>query len=305
MGLSKTLIKDGLNIYHGLSHELPRNIHKTSIKTVVTIHDLLFIRYPQLYPFIDRKIYHAKFRYSCKIADKIVAVSEQTKKDIIEFFNIDPKKIQVVYQSCSSIFYTKADQQTKAALRTKYKLPAEFILYVGAITERKNLLSLLKATDQLQPKLKVPLVIVGNGKSYLQKIKAHTVSDNRRIHLEKQVIFLQHIPSRHLPAIYQMAQLFCYPSLFEGFGIPIIEALHSKTPVITSTGSCFSEAGGASSIYVPPKDIEALTAAIEKVLTDNELRKKMIDDGYQYVQKFHPKNTSAQLMSLYERVISD
>ena len=150
--LTEELEKDRLDIYHGLSHELPFNIKKTKIKTVLTIHDLIFLRYPQWYSFFDRKVYELKYKYSCRNADKIIAISEQSKQDIIHYFDIAPEKIQVLYQTCHTVFKTAASAEQMKHIRKKYALPEEFILHVGSITERKNLINLARAINLLTAK---------------------------------------------------------------------------------------------------------------------------------------------------------
>ena len=144
-GLSARLTRDGIDLYHGLSNELPLRIAKTNIPAVVTIHDLIFIRYPELYNPIDRKIYSNKLRYAVKAARKIIAISEQTKSDIIDFTGIAAEKVCVIYQSCSPAFTENVSRQFMDAIRKKYEIPERYMLYVGTIEKRKNLLSIRKS----------------------------------------------------------------------------------------------------------------------------------------------------------------
>lgn len=291
-GIKSDLIQLKIDLYHGLSHELPIGIEKTNIKTIVTIHDLIFIRYPKFFKTIDRKIYFNKFKHSCKIADKIIAVSQQTKKDIIKFFDINPDKIDVVYQGCNHIFKKTIRQELKEEIRQKFHLPEKFILHVGTIEERKNLLTILKCIKEL-PNEK--LVVIGNGSNYkkkcLQYIKEHQ--------LEKQIIFLNELTLFEMATIYQIAEIFIYPSIFEGFGIPIIEALYSKTPVITTINGCFSEAGGPSSFYIDPLNVQEMKEAILKIKNNPILTEKQIAEGYNYVQQFNDENIAKNLMKSY------
>jgi len=231
-----------LDIFHGLSNELPWNIGKTGVKSVVTIHDLIFLRYPEYYPFIDRQIYLLKFRHACRVADKIIAISEATKADIINYFGTDPQKIEVVYQTCDPVFRNLLENNNKELVRKKYSLPDKYILYLGTIEKRKNALTLVKA--YLNESRNIPLLIAGRSTDYLKEIndylKLNPAGD--------RIIFRHNIESADLPALYQSASLFVYPSVFEGFGIPILEALYSGVPVITSTGSCFAETGGDAAL---------------------------------------------------------
>ncbi|MBI5218872.1 MAG: glycosyltransferase family 4 protein [Bacteroidia bacterium] len=295
--LTKQLEKDRVDIYHGLSNELPSRINRSHIKSVVTIHDLIFIRYPHLYKKIDREIYRRKIKYCCLAADKIAAISLQTKADIIEFFGVDESKIEVVYQGCNPLFYGKANNDTKKEISKKYHLPEHYILYVGTIEQRKNLLNIIRAVHEAG--IDIPIVAVGKPAKYLQKVHEYIAqhSIDKKVHLLHNVLFDE------LPAIYQMAALFVYPSAFEGFGIPIIEAIYSGVPVITSKGGCFSEAGGNNSLYVDPDNIEELSFAINKVVSDNELKNRMIKTSLEYVRKFNDDAVARSLMNVYKNLI--
>ncbi|MAU37272.1 MAG: glycosyl transferase family 1 [Flavobacteriales bacterium] len=294
-GIIKDLISDKIEIYHGLSNELPIGIEKTTIKSVVTIHDLIFIRYPHLFKAIDRIIYYKKFKSSCHRADKIIAVSEQTKNDIIQFFNISSDKIKVVYQGCNKIFQKKINDKTKQLTTKKYKLPKDYLLYVGTIEERKNLLTILKTLKEL-PEYK--LVIIGEGKSYKKKCLRFISKYN----LSNRVFFLQRLTIKEMAAIYQSANIMIYPSVFEGFGIPIIEALFSRVPVITSKGSCFSEAGGPHSKYIDPLSVFEMKEAIIEIQKSSEKRKFMIENGVQYAKKFTDDKIAKNLTSIYNKI---
>jgi glycosyltransferase involved in cell wall biosynthesis len=297
--LGNVLREDKLGLYHGLSNELPFNIRRTGVKAVVTIHDLIFLRYPSLYKAVDRIVYRKKFEYACKAADTVIAISEQTKNDITEFFRISPSRIEVIYQSCSEKYTAVYSDLHKQQVRERYKLPSAFILCVGTIEERKNQLSLVKAVQLLGKKLFIPLIIIGKPTSYKDRIMEFIL----RHGLEDKVLFYENISSEDLPLIYRMASLFVYPSLFEGFGIPVIEALYSGVPVITSTGSCFSEAGGPSTIYVDTQEPEELSYQIQKVLTDSELAEKMKREGKIFARRFDGEKVTAQVYELYKRLI--
>jgi len=282
------------DIYHGLSQELPFGIHKTKIKTVVTMHDAIFVKFPELYPASYRKIFIQKNKYSVKAADKIIAISNQTKNDFIEFFDADPSKIEVVYQGCNNIFRQKIADADLARIRKKYNLPETFMLEVGAIEKRKNLETIIKAMSI--SKTDIPLVVVGNRTAYLIEIK-HLIS---KLKLGKQVIFLHDVPTEELPAIYTMSSLFVYPSRYEGFGIPILEALCTKTPVLTSRGSCFGETGGDAACYVDYDNAEEMAFVMNKILLDTNLQKSMIEKGIKHADLFTDEKVAANLMKVYD-----
>jgi glycosyltransferase involved in cell wall biosynthesis len=291
VNLEKDLIKNGIELYHGLSQEIPKR-KGGKVKYVVTIHDLIFLRFPETYKAIDRKIYDKKFRYATENADLVIAISEQTKSDLIEFYDADPDKIRVVYQSCHDQFKQELTADSKTKIIEKHKLPSDYILYVGTIEKRKNLVSLIKACANIN----MPIVAIGNQTDYFNEVKKVVAANG----MEKQVHFLQDIPFTDLPAIYQSAKLFCYPSVFEGFGIPIIEALYSKIPVITSKGGVFSETGGPSSTYIDPLDIDQLSSAIEKTLSTNN--SEQIAEGYKFVQKFSTENHIKGIRNVYKEL---
>lgn len=289
--------KSGIQIFHGLSHELPLSLK--GVRTVVTMHDLIHERYPEFYPLIDRKVYSFKFKKACQEADIVVAISEQTKHDIIDFYKIEPSKIQVIYQSCDPIFYKNPIYTEGSLILKKYNLPPNFMLYVGTVNERKNLLGLVQALKILDNQHDIHLVVIGDGKEYFGKVKKYVAENG----LQQRVRFIPKIDFTDLPTIYKLARIFVLPSFFEGFGIPIIEALWSGTPVISSVDSCFAEAGGADSIYINPHDIEALAAAIERVWYDEKLRSDMILRGANFVQKFSDKQIGQEWINLYKSLI--
>ena len=288
----KDLIADKIEIYHGLTNELPIGIEKTNIKSVVTIHDLIFVRYPELYSYIDGKIHFKKFKRAAQVADKIIAISEQTKEDIISFLDVEASKIEVIYQGCHAAFKEVYNKDQKQEVTAKYSLPSKYLLNVGTIQERKNLLTIVKAIKDTQHHL----VVVGKETVYTEKVKAFIKANN----MKKRVHFLQGVTMEELAMIYQMADVFIYPSIFEGFGIPIVEALYSKTPVISSKGSCFSEAGGPESIYIEPHDELALRKAILDIEDNISLQEKMILKGFEYAQRFNDDRIGDQILKLYK-----
>ena len=292
-GIHRDINNRKLDIYHGLSNELPWSIKKTGAKSVVTIHDLIFLRYPEYYPYIDRQIYFLKFRNACQNADKILAISDATKQDIIHFLGIDPVKIEVVYQTCDPVFRKIATSEKKAEIRKKYNLPENFILYLGTIEKRKNALTLIKAYKNQN--IDIPLLIVGKPTAYLTEISEYLKQNPTG----NNIMFRHNVESADLPALYQSALVFVYPSVFEGFGIPILEALYSGVPVITSKGSCFEETGGAAAKYCDPNNIEEMGKCLTDVLNSSNTRKLMVEKGFQHGKKFDEVNVAANLMNVY------
>lgn len=290
--------KDNLDLFHGLSHEIPVGINGAKCKSVVTIHDLIFLRYPEFFPFIDRMTYKKKFSYAGQNADMVIAICEQTKRDLIEFLGVDEKKIVVHYQSCDPVFYEMREFSEQKALMEKYNFSRPFILNVGAFEERKNQMALIEAFGKIENLIEQDLVLIGNGKTYLESCKNKV----EELGLTDRVHFLSNIPFSELPLFYQTADLFCFPSHFEGFGLPIVEALFSKTPVVTSFGSCFPESAGPDSVYIDPLSIHDISDKILKVLNDVSLQETMIAKGYEFVQQFHRQNVNTKLLECYAKL---
>jgi glycosyltransferase involved in cell wall biosynthesis len=307
--VKKDLQKLHINLYHGLSHEIPIGIQNTNIKSVVTIHDLIHERYPEQYNKIDVKIYHKKFKNACVNANHIIAISKQTKDDIINFYEIETKKITVCYQSCNPIFAKKITTDEKKRVRQYYGLPEKYFLYVGSIIERKNLLTICKAIHLLKDKVNIPLVVIGDGSVYKEKVKEYISLHN----LSEKIIFLSETKNAQkttsfknatdFPAIYQSAIAMIYPSIFEGFGIPVLEALWSKLPVITSNVSCLPEAAGENAILINPLDVDEMATAMLLVSTDEIKRMEMIDVGWQHANLFTNEKCASSVMDVYNKVV--
>ncbi len=283
------------DIFHGLSGELPLKWSKKSIKKIVTIHDLIFVRFPQYYSFFDRKIHLWKFRKAANSADKIIAISEQTKQDIIKFLKVPESKITVVYQGCHQSFKENKNDEFLHSVREKFNLPERFLLNVGTIEERKNLLNVIKSLKEK----KISLVVVGKKqKKYFRKIQKEIRKNGA------EVYFLENVSMEELSAIYQLAEIFIYPSFFEGFGIPVIEALFSGTPVITSNISSLPEAGGKDSVYINPENPEDIKAKILFLWNNEAERKRRAEKGLEFVQKFNDEKIADELMKVYRELLS-
>lgn len=294
----KDLINTNIDIYHGLSNELPHNISQSGIKSVVTIHDLIFKIYPETYSIAERVIYDRKFRYACQHADKIVAISEHTKKDIIRYYQIPEEKIAVIYQTCNPIFYHQRSDEENAKVLTQYHLPKEFLLSVGSVESRKNLKLIIETYKQYSKQINIPLVIIGKGGQY----KKDCINLIAKYGLGAHFIWLDKLSDNlHLQSIYQSATALIYPSFYEGFGLPIAEALLCKTPVIAGDTSSLREAGGANTLYIQPNNVEALAQSILQIKDNKDLALHMGEAGYQYaLNTFSAEQVSTQMLRLYE-----
>ena len=292
----KRLLEDKVQIYHGLSGELPLGLRNSGIKSVVTIHDLIFLRHPEYYHWFDRKMYTWKFHQTIKQADRIIAVSECTKRDILEFGKIDPEKISVIYQSCNPKFTNMPTEGEMETTVKKYDLPERYLLCVGTIEERKNLMLAVRSLRLLPED--IHLVAVGKKTKYADKVMetADKTGVSHRLHL------LSGVSDDELNVIYKKAEVFVYPSRYEGFGIPIIEAIFCGLPVVASTGSCLEEAGGPDCLYVNPDDTEGMAAAIMQLLNNEEERKRRITSSLEYVQRYKGTNIANAVIEVYKEL---
>ena len=293
-GIKGQIGHEGVEIYHGLSQELPKDIQHANVKTVVTFHDAIRVRYPELHSKFKNNQLIRRSIHACKVADKIIAISEQTKQDCIDLFGADERKITVVYQGCNNLYRIPVNDSKKEIVKQRYELPPRYILTVGSIEKRKNAVLIVEAMHRSN--LSIPLVIVGKGKSYIDEIKAVAEKYN----LQSQIIFRHNVPLEDLPAIYSLSEIFLFPSLFEGFGIPILEAMCCGIPVITSKGSCFKETGGDAALYIDPYNANELADAIYKVLSDNKVREEMISKGKLQSDKFTDDKIAQNLMNVYQ-----
>lgn len=289
-GIRRDMIKHKIDVFHGLSNELPFSINKADVKSVVTIHDLIFGLFPHHYPGVDRTVYELKTKFAVNHADVIIAASESTKQDIISTYHTAPERIQVIYQTCDDIFY-----QTPATLPDTYALPDQFMLYVGSVTERKNLLAVVRAYVHLAEQDRIPCVIVGQGKRYAEEVKTAIRSNQ----LDKYFLFLEDVPTEHLPALYAKAMLFIYPSMYEGFGIPILESMVVGCPVITSHVSSLPEVGGDAAQYFNPADAAHMAHVIRTTIQDSALRADMIKKGHIQAGRFNKADLTRQLLDVY------
>ena len=290
--------RDATDIFHGLSNELPAGL---DIPSVVTIHDVAFRTFPDMYHATDRFTYNQKWRYACSKADRIIAISESTRKDVIRFYDVDPDKIDVLYQPVNSLFYTDSEGTCPSSLMQQIK-NEPYILYVGSINSRKNLLGAIKALELLPKDLQIPIVVIGDGREYKQKVLKYIETHK----LQDLVIFSpEKVGLDGLRYLYRNARLLVYPSFYEGFGLPIVEALLSNCPVVTSNISSLPEAAGPHSLLADPGNIREISEKISSILTDDALRSSMVENGYNYaMDKFNPKRLAGSLMNIYQSVTS-
>lgn len=298
VGVRHMVKRDGVELFHGLSHELPYGLPK-GVKRVVTMHDLIVMRYPAFFKPVDRVIHKLKMRHACRVADVVVAISEQTKRDLVDLLGVTEEKIRVVYQSCDPIFWEKAVKEVKN-LKEKYGLPERYIICVGTVEERKNQVTAVRALAQLPADVK--LVIVGRHRgSYPEEVSREA----REKGVEGRVLFLQDARFEDFPALYRGAVASVYMSVFEGFGIPVLESMCCDCPVVTSNISSMPEAGGEAALYAAPKDADAVAMHLRRLLDDPLFREEQIAKGRIQKMNFAPEKVSSDMMAVYRSLLDD
>lgn len=295
-GVSITAARYGVQLYHGLSHELPRGLKRKNMKSVVTMHDIIYRIYPQYYSSTDRAIYQSKSSHACKTADRIIAISESTKKDIIEEFKVPPERIEVIYQSCGAHFRNFfEDFDAHFDFKEKYDLPEKYILYVGSVIERKKLLETVQAVEKIYGETDLPLVVIGSGKTYMRRVYQYVLDRE----IQDRILFRENISYEDLPYIYYGAEVFIYPSEYEGFGIPVIESQYCATPVITSALSSLPEVGGPNAYYLDEISSDHIAEKIKEVLSSDWTREERRKHYKAHLSKFDPEEICRQHQNLY------
>lgn len=299
-GITGRIRRDSVDIYHGLSNELPLNIAKSGAASVLTVHDLIYRRIPQDYSAIDRAFYNWKYGVSARNATRIIAISECTRRDLISDFGINPDKIDVIYQGCHPIFYTVPTNGLCSEVCDKYKLPERFIIAVGTVQSRKNQLLAVKSLRGIDPEVK--LVIVGrHADSYAREIDSY-IASNR---LSDRIIMIEGATLEELVALYSLATVSVYVSRYEGFGIPVIESIAAGTPVIAATGSCLEEAGGDGAMYVDPDSVEQFVDTANRIIGNPALRDNLVGNGRRHITRFNNADFALLTMKTYRKALAD
>ena len=290
-GMTKDINAADLDIYHGLSHELPLNSHSIMAKTVVTFHDLIYEYYPEQFGLWDRYMYKRKYRYAAQNADRVVAISESTKNDLNQLYQVDPTKVSVVYQSCNPAFYN-----TPKSIHSD----EQYLLYVGSLIERKSFMLIVEAMATIPKDKRAKVKVVGQGGKYADRVKARILE----LGLDEHFEFLNHLDNDALLSIYDNAIAMVYPSIYEGFGIPLIESLYRDTPVITTSASSLPEAAGPGAIYIEPGDKVALANAMLDIASNHTLRRELAQKGKAYVSSRYTDEISAKgMMAVYMKML--
>lgn len=270
-------------------------------KTVITIHDMAYQYYPHTIHPVMYKDLSQKLKDHAHRAHAIIAVSESTKRDIVKFLDVPEEKVRVIYNGVNGRFRPIYDKAILELVRQKYRLPDKFILFLGMLEPRKNIVGLIKAYKELtmDPQFKHGLVVVG-GKGWYYKEIFKAAED---LGINEQVVFTGYVPDEDLPAFYNLADVFVYPSLYEGFGIPVVEAMACGIPVIASNVASLPEIGGHACIYISPHSVDEMAKAIHKCLSDVALRNSLKEAGLARVKEFTWENSARKTLKLFQDTI--
>jgi len=291
------LKKHDIDVMHGTKGVAPIF---TDSKIVITIHDLIPILYPDTYTMIDRTYWRHVLPLFAKTAEQIITVSESTKNDLVSLLNIDETKVSVTPLGIDNRY--KKPLKDNIMTINRYYLPDQYILYVGTLQPRKNLATLIYAFYKLKQvkQIKHKLVIVGK-KGWLYNDIFKLVN---KFNIASEVKFTGYVPDEDLPYLYNAADLFVYPSFYEGFGLPPLEAMACGTPVITSNTSSLPEVVGDAGIMVDPYDVDGLAQAMYEVLTNDDLREDLIKKGIERAKMFSWEKTARETLKVYESVVN-
>ncbi len=294
--VSKDAHRGDVELFHSLTSRLPLGMAHYDIRTVVSIHNLNYAHFPKESNIIERTLRSIEMASACRRADRVIAASEATKRDIAHILGINHEKIDVVYEGCNPIYHNEITPRQLADVKQKYELPERYLLYMGDMVERKNLGLIVEAMAELGED--VELVVVGNTTSYTKRLKRRikTLGLEQRIHMRRNVA------TEDRPAIYKGADIFIQPSVYEGFAVEILEALSVGVPVIATRGSSHEEAGGEGSIYVSSKDCGELVEAIERLREDPVLALQMIEKGHHHVKMFRSEVAAYNIMKCYRHI---
>lgn len=286
------------DIYHFFNYLVPPGVKG---KVIVTIYDMVFKRFPGTMSNANFKALENNLLKSADRADIIITISENSKNEIVQYLGIDPAKIQIVSPGVDVARYKEdISVSQKEAVKRKYNLPDEYILYLGTLEPRKNVESIIDSFFCLRESYNKDIKLVIAGKkgwgfdTIFQRVESYG--------LQECVDFIGYVEEVDKPAIYNMAEVFMFPSLYEGFGMPVIEAMAAGVPVITSNNSSLPEAAGDAAKLLDPMDTEAMAAELYNILTNSSMRDEMIKKGLEQSSRFTWENSIEQLVNIYKRI---
>jgi len=265
-------------------------------RSVISILDISYIRFPELFRKADLNQLTKWTKYSARKAKRVFTISSSSKDDIIKAYKTPEKKVIVTYPGIKTILSNKYKALSMDDLRKKYGIKQQYILFVGTLQPRKNITRLIEAFSRI--KQDIQLVVVGKKGWLFSEI----LEAPKKFKIEDRVKFLDFVPDEDLPFFYKNAICFVLPSLYEGFGLPILEAMKNGCPVIASNVSSLPEAGGDAALYVNPLDVDDIKKNLELIIHNSELRKGLIEKGYEQVRKFSWEKTAKETLKVLEEV---
>lgn len=295
-GVTRDAKVGGVELYHGLANRLPFGLSRMNIRSIVTIHDLRFMRNAEdkspIMPYIHKLLY----RSTCRRADRIIAISEFAKREIVDHLNIDPDKIDVIYVGCHKRYTEKITPEQCDSVRNKYNLPANYVLSVGTITENANIEIIVEALSKSDKP--IDLVIAGRATAHIERLNKVI----EELNMGSRVHILHGVAADDMPAIYRNAIAYLSTSRYDGFNYHIVEALNVGTAVIATRGTSHEEAAGPDAAYVDGDNSDDMRAAIEGIATNRALRENIVNKGKEYAQRFRPEVIAYNTLKCYNRV---
>ena len=282
-------------VFLTLTHYAPR---VSPVPTIVSVMDLSFLHYPETFKKNDLYQLTRWTKYSVKNAKKVITISQSSKDDIIKFYKVAPEKVKVVHLGLKDLSMENSPKDLK-----DFGVNGKFVLFVGTLQPRKNISRLIEAFSELPSEIKeeYQLVIIGK-KGWLYE---EILNSPEKFGISDRVIFLDYVSDEDLPSFYKKADLFVLPSLYEGFGLPVLEAMRYGCPVATSQVSSLPEAGGDAAVYFDPESIEDIKKTIEKVLSDAALREKMKEKGKEHYKKFTWEKAAKEVFETINEVLNN
>ncbi len=282
-----------------LTHSATPLIVPTAGKAVVTVCDLFYADFPELTDADTRDRIHPRTEDSLRRADGVIAISRFTRDDLLEKYSLDPAKVTVIYLGTNRRFQVKTSTAFQSVLRQKYDLPSEFLLFVGALEPRKNLSTLVDALKILHDRgRRIPLILAGHKGSDLARIQARIAEHG----LGPSVRILDYPPDEDVQGLYSLATLFVFPSLCEGFGIPLLEAMASGVPIAASRAAALPEIGADAALYFDPSSAEQMAEILQQGLEDEEVRARLIERGRNRIQDFDWRRSAQETLEFYRKV---
>ncbi|MFH1088261.1 MAG: glycosyltransferase family 1 protein [Patescibacteria group bacterium] len=263
---------------------------------VITFHDLVFEIFPQFYTWKSRLWqWQMSYPYLAKTADQIIAVSQSTKADLERIYQVKPEKIRVIYEGVEPNYFNKVDEQTIVALKNKFNIPEKYLYYIGSLEPRKNVIAIVRALAHLREQNVNIKLVVSGGKSWLER---PMFAEIEKLHLAEHVIFTGPVTEVEKIAWLQGATVFLFPSLYEGFGLPVLEAMAAGCPVVTSNVSSLPEVVGEAAILIDPNDQVAINTAVANLCSDPVLAHKYVEQGRARAKQFNWEETAKTTLNI-------